>query len=147
MSSDVALRDGSTLQVRATRASDAKPLAAFLGALSEQALWFRFLGGVDPDRMARLLVERGVASEPGELHVRMPARLGPDARERFEERDRSAAVAAVRHVFEPASIAVVGASRDPGISAWPARARRRRARRARARRRAAGPAPGRRRCG
>ncbi|MFP5362990.1 MAG: GNAT family N-acetyltransferase [Thermoleophilia bacterium] len=51
-----------------------------------------------------------VTSEPGELHVRLPAQLGPGARERFEERDRTAAVAAVRHVLEPASIAVVGAS-------------------------------------
>ena len=199
MASDVALRDGSTLQVRATRASDAGALAAFLDSLSSQALWFRFLGGVDAERMARMLVDSGVGllatagaegeivahacyvpdapgraevafavaddwqgrgvatlmlvqlaeladaahittltamvhpsnhrmlhvfrdsgfplevtSEPGELHVAMPARLGPDARERFAERDRIAAVAAVSHVLAPASIAVVGASRNPG---------------------------------
>jgi len=54
-----------------------------------------------------------VASEPGELHVRMPARLGEEGRARFEERDDVAAVAAVRHVLEPDSIAVVGASQRP----------------------------------
>ena len=55
-----------------------------------------------------------VSSEPGELHVRLPSRLGPGARERFEERDRVAAVAAVRHVLEPTSVAVVGASARTG---------------------------------
>ncbi|MEA2154305.1 MAG: hypothetical protein QOE11_445 [Solirubrobacteraceae bacterium] len=51
-----------------------------------------------------------VTSEPGELHVRLPARLGRGARRRFEERDATAAIAAVRHVLEPTSVAVVGAS-------------------------------------
>jgi acetyl coenzyme A synthetase (ADP forming)-like protein len=55
-----------------------------------------------------------VTSEPGELHVRLPAKLGPAARERFRARDREAAVAAVRHVLEPASVAVVGASGRTG---------------------------------
>ena len=181
------------------RPADAEALTRFLEALSPQASWFRFLGGVDAGRAARRLVEHGIGllatagaqgeivahaccvpdapgqaevafavaeawegrgiatlllvelaeladaagiatltavvhpgnhrmlnvfrdsgfpleltSEPGELHVRMPARLGPDVVERFEARDRVAAVAAVRHVLEPASIAVVGASRDPG---------------------------------
>ncbi|MEA2195194.1 MAG: hypothetical protein QOG42_1628, partial [Solirubrobacteraceae bacterium] len=54
-----------------------------------------------------------VTSEPGELHVRMPARLDAAGRTRFEERDRVAAVAAVRHVLQPSSIAIVGASRRP----------------------------------
>ncbi|MGH2941630.1 MAG: GNAT family N-acetyltransferase [Solirubrobacteraceae bacterium] len=195
--SDIALRDGSTVHVRAVGPSDVEPLAAFLDGLSAQARWFRFLGGgVDAGRAARALVESGVgllatagpggaivahacyvpeaadraevafavgdawqgrgiatlllgqlaeladaagyatltatvhptnhrmlqvfrdsgfaievSSEPGELHVRMPSRLGPGAHERFEERDRVGAVAAVRHVLEPASVAVVGASR------------------------------------
>jgi len=198
MTSDVALRDGSPVHVRSVSPADAEPLAAFLEALSPDASWFRFLGGVDADRAAHRLVEHGigliatsgpqaeivahacyvpdtpdqaevafvvadawvgrgiatlllvelaeladragivtltalvhpdnhrmlqvfrdsgfpleVTSEPGELRVRMPARLGPDARERFAERDATAAVAAVRHVLEPASIAVIGASRDP----------------------------------
>jgi acyl-CoA synthetase (NDP forming)/GNAT superfamily N-acetyltransferase len=69
-------------------------------------------------RMLRVFRDSGfpteVTSEPGELHVRMPARLGPGARERFHEREAEAAVAAVRHVFEPASVAVVGASGRAG---------------------------------
>jgi len=195
MTSDVALRDGSTVHVRSAELSDVEPLAAFLDALSPQARWFRFLAAVDAGAAARVLLERGVgllattgpagaivahacyvpeatgraelafevadawqghgratlllaqlaevaeaagiatltatihpanhrmlhvfrdsgfaievSSEPGELHIRMPSGLGREARERFEERDAIAAVAAVRHVLEPASIAVVGAS-------------------------------------
>ena len=53
------------------------------------------------------------SSEPGSIVVRMPTSLSPEAVRRFEQRDRIAAVAAVRHVLEPTSIAVVGASRDP----------------------------------
>jgi acyl-CoA synthetase (NDP forming)/GNAT superfamily N-acetyltransferase len=200
MTSDVALRDGSTVHVRAAGAADLEALTAFLAALSPEARWLRFLGGgVDAGRAARALLEHGVgllatagpggeivahacyvaetpdraevafavggdwqglgiatlllvqlaeladadgiqtltamlhpsnhrmlrvfrdsgfpvevSSEPGELHVRMPARLGPDALGGFEERDAVAAVAAVRHVLEPASIAVVGASGRTG---------------------------------
>ncbi|MEA2148408.1 MAG: hypothetical protein QOD69_238, partial [Solirubrobacteraceae bacterium] len=199
MIADAALRDGSTMHVRSTGPADAEPLAAFLDALSPDARWLRFLGGVDSERIARTLVQDGVgllatagpegaiaahacympdgpasaevafavgdpwqghgigtlllvalaeladaagiatltatvhptnhhmlhvfrdsgfpievSSEPGELHVRLPSRLGPDARERFAERDRVAAVAAVRHVLEPASVAVVGASGRTG---------------------------------
>jgi acyl-CoA synthetase (NDP forming)/GNAT superfamily N-acetyltransferase len=198
--SDVALRDGSTVCVRAAGSSDVEALAAFLDGLSAQARWFRFLGGgVDAGRAARGLLERGVGllatagpddaivahacyvpeaadraevafavadawqghgiatlllgqlaeladaagiatltaivhptnhrmrrvfrdsgfaieltSEPGELHVELSSRLGLDAHERFEARDTVAAVAAVRHVLEPASVAVVGASHRHG---------------------------------
>ncbi|MEA2221798.1 MAG: hypothetical protein QOH83_174, partial [Solirubrobacteraceae bacterium] len=200
MTSDVALRDGSTVHVRPAGAADLDGLTTFLEGLSPDARWLRFLGGgVDAGRAARALLEHGVgllatagpggaivahacyvaetperaevafavgdewqglgiatlllvqlaeladaegiqtlvamlhpsnhrmlgvfrdsgfptavSSEPGELHVRMPARLGPGALERFEERDAVAAVAAVRHVLEPASIAVVGASGRTG---------------------------------
>lgn len=187
---DVALRDGSTLQVRSAAPADVEALAGFLAALSPDARWFRFLGGgVDAARAARGLIEHGVGlvatagregpivahasyvveaprqaevafavaddwqgrgiatlllvqlaeladgagietltamvhpsnhrmlrvfrdsgfpievtTQPGELHVRMPARLGAGARERFEARDAASAVAAVRHVLEPASV-------------------------------------------
>jgi acyl-CoA synthetase (NDP forming)/GNAT superfamily N-acetyltransferase len=198
VSTDIGLRDGSTVHVRSVGPADADALAAFLDALSSQATWYRFLGTVDAGRAARRLVEHGVGlvatagpqgeivahacyvpdapdeaevafavadawvgrgiatlllvelaeladlagiatltalvhpsnhrmlqvfrdsgfplevtSAPGELHARMPARLGPRAHERFEERDAIAAIAAVRHVLEPASIAVIGASHDP----------------------------------
>jgi acetyl coenzyme A synthetase (ADP forming)-like protein len=45
------------------------------------------------------------------LRVEFPVELSPAARARFEERDDLAAVAAVRHVLEPTSVAVIGASR------------------------------------
>lgn len=61
MTSDVALRDGSTVHVRAAGSPDVDSLAAFLDRLSSQARWFRFLsGGVDARRAAHALIERGV---------------------------------------------------------------------------------------
>jgi acyl-CoA synthetase (NDP forming)/RimJ/RimL family protein N-acetyltransferase len=55
-----------------------------------------------------------VHASPGELDLEMPTLLGPEAHAQFEERDRHAAVAAVRHFLEPASIALIGASTRPG---------------------------------
>ena len=69
-------------------------------------------------RMLRVFRDSGfpveVTARPAELHVRMPARLGAGARERFEARDATSAVAAVRHVLEPAAVAVIGASGRTG---------------------------------
>ena len=195
--SDVVLRDGSTVHLRATGPGDVEGVAAFLRGLSPEASWFRFLGsGPQVDRAARELVARGtglvavagpeeavvahasfipetrdraelavavadawqghgiatlllahlaqraeasgivtfvawvhptnrrmlrvfrdsgfpikVRSEPGMLEIELPSQLGQDAIDHFEERDRIGAVAAVRHVLEPSSIAVIGASR------------------------------------
>jgi acetyl coenzyme A synthetase (ADP forming)-like protein len=55
-----------------------------------------------------------VRAEPGVLRVEMPTSFSAAARERFEDRDRLAAEAAVRSVLAPASVALVGASRRPG---------------------------------
>jgi acetyl coenzyme A synthetase (ADP forming)-like protein len=55
-----------------------------------------------------------VRTSGGVLSVEMPASLDPRARERFEDRDRVAAVAAVSHVLRPASVAVIGASAKGG---------------------------------
>jgi acetate---CoA ligase (ADP-forming) len=55
-----------------------------------------------------------VRTEPGTMHVEFPAQLGPEAKARFEERDDLAAAAAVGHVLQPASVAVIGASRRTG---------------------------------
>jgi acetyl coenzyme A synthetase (ADP forming)-like protein len=195
--SDVVLRDGSTVHLRPTGPGDVEGVAEFLGGLSPDARWFRFLGsGLQVDRAARELVGRGtglvavagpedtviahasfipethdraelavavadawqghgigtlllahlaqlaeaggivtleawvhpanhrmlqvfrdsgfpikVRSEPGVLEIELPAQLGQAAIDNFEERDRIGAVAAVRHVLEPSSIAVIGASR------------------------------------
>ena len=61
---------------------------------------------VHPDnhRMLGVLRDSGFAmdvrAEPGLLEIELPAQLSAAARERFEERDRTAAVAAVRHVLD-----------------------------------------------
>ncbi len=47
------------------------------------------------------------------IEVEFPTELGEDARARFEDRDRVAAVAAVERVLRPRSVAVIGASRRP----------------------------------
>lgn len=48
------------------------------------------------------------------IRVELPTAFSPQATARFEDRDRLAAVAAVARVLEPASLAVVGASRQQG---------------------------------
>ena len=53
-------------------------------------------------------------SEPGEVHAEFPTALTPEALKFFEDRDRVAAVAAVRHLVAPRSLAVVGASHHRG---------------------------------
>ena len=85
----------------------------------------------------------------GEIELELPTSLSPEARRRFETRQRDAGVAAVAHVLRPASVAVIGASdrRGPRSCATCApgasrerctSSRRRRARRRRRRRRARG---------
>jgi acetyl coenzyme A synthetase (ADP forming)-like protein len=69
-------------------------------------------------RMLEVFRESGlqptISMGDGEIDVSMATWLGPDALERFDARDAEAAVAAVRHVLRPGSVAVVGASRRPG---------------------------------
>ena len=55
-----------------------------------------------------------VSSEPGAIHIEFPTSFGSDAVERFEERDRLAAAAAVRRFMQPRAVAVIGASRRRG---------------------------------
>ena len=47
------------------------------------------------------------------IEVEFPTELGEQGRQRFEDRDRVAAVAAVERVLRPRSVAVIGASRRP----------------------------------
>jgi acetate---CoA ligase (ADP-forming) len=67
-------------------------------------------------RMIRLFRDSGFAVEvrpnDGVLEVEFPTSLTPDARRRFDERERVAATAAVRSFLHPASVAVIGASRQ-----------------------------------
>ena len=69
-------------------------------------------------RMLEVLRESGFPiqsrSEPGEIHAELPTELTPEALKHFEDRDRIAAVAAVKHILAPRSVAVIGASRTRG---------------------------------
>src|SRR5579864_8307621 len=69
-------------------------------------------------RMLDVLRESGfpiqVRSEPGEIHAELPTELTDEALKHFDDRDRIAAVAAVKHILSPASVAVIGASRTRG---------------------------------
>ena len=92
-------------------------LLAHLAQLAQASGIVTFVAWVHPanDRMLRVFRDSGfpikVRSEPGVLLIELPSQLGQEAIDHFEERDRIGAVAAVRHVLEPSSIAVIGASR------------------------------------
>lgn len=67
-------------------------------------------------RMLEVFRESGfpfeLSAQPGSVHARSSVSLSAEAVRRFELRDHEAAVAAVRHLLAPASVALVGASRD-----------------------------------
>jgi acetyl coenzyme A synthetase (ADP forming)-like protein len=69
-------------------------------------------------RMVDVFRESGfpveVRSRPDALELELPTSLSEAAIERFQERERIAAVAAVRSFLEPSSVAVIGASRRRG---------------------------------
>ena len=69
-------------------------------------------------RMVEVFRESGfpveIHSEPGLIVVEFPTSLSPEAVERFEMREQTAAVAAMRSFFAPKSVAVIGASRRRG---------------------------------
>ncbi len=69
-------------------------------------------------RMIEVFRESGfpveVRSEPGLIRVELPTSLTAEARERFERREQSAAMAAMRSLLAPGSVAVIGASRKRG---------------------------------
>ena len=53
-------------------------------------------------------------SEPGTVAVEFPTEMTPDAVRHYLDREETAAAAAVAAVLSPASVAVIGASREPG---------------------------------
>ena len=69
-------------------------------------------------RMIEVFRESGFPIEtrsvPGSIHVELPTSFTPEAVERFEDRDRLAAAAAVRRFLQPQAVAVIGASRRRG---------------------------------
>ncbi len=54
-----------------------------------------------------------IRARPGYVEVELPTTSTEETAEQYEDRERIAAANAVRRVLEPASIAVIGASRDP----------------------------------
>jgi acetate---CoA ligase (ADP-forming) len=53
-------------------------------------------------------------SGSGEIRIEFPTSLSPEARRRFEDRDRLSARSAMQSFLRPHAVAVIGASRDPG---------------------------------
>jgi len=95
-------------------------LLAHLAAVAEAHGISTFTAQVLPmnHRMIEVFRESGfpveMRSMPDAIELEFPTSLSADAVARFEERERAAAVAAVRNVLEPRSVAVIGASRRPG---------------------------------
>ena len=95
-------------------------LMAQLAARAREQGIETFVAEVLPDnrRMLEVFRESGfpmqVRRAPDELRIELTTALTREALERYEDRERLAAAAAMRHFLEPASIAVVGASRKPG---------------------------------
>jgi acyl-CoA synthetase (NDP forming)/ribosomal protein S18 acetylase RimI-like enzyme len=94
-------------------------LLAELSAGADAAGIARFTTHTSTDNVAllRLLRHSGFPvrfrSRPGRVVVDHETRLPEPGRVRAERREDEAAAAAVRHVLRPASVAVIGASRDP----------------------------------
>ncbi|HUA47557.1 MAG TPA: GNAT family N-acetyltransferase [Solirubrobacteraceae bacterium] len=95
-------------------------LLAHLAEVAEQHGISTFVADVLPSnhRMIDVFRESGfpvtVRSAPDSLEIELPTSLSAAALERFEERERIGAVAAVRSFLEPQSVAVIGASRRRG---------------------------------
>jgi acetyl coenzyme A synthetase (ADP forming)-like protein len=95
-------------------------LLAHLAAVAEQHGITTFTAKVLPANHRMIDVFRA-SGFPVELRptcdaieIELPTSLSPDALARFEERDRTSAIAAVRRFLAPRSVAVVGASRRRG---------------------------------
>ena len=95
-------------------------LLAHLAEVAGEHGYATFVANVRPQnrRMIEMFGESGLATEivaePGVLRVEMPTSISAAARQRFDDRDRLAARAAVASVLEARSVALVGASRRPG---------------------------------
>lgn len=95
-------------------------LLAHLAEVATEHGYATFVADVLPQnhRMIEVFRDSGlptqVRAEPGVLRVEMPTSFSAAARERFEDRDRLAAQASVGTILEPASVALVGASRKAG---------------------------------
>jgi acyl-CoA synthetase (NDP forming)/GNAT superfamily N-acetyltransferase len=95
-------------------------LMAHLAAAAREQGISRFIAEVLPEnrRMLEVFQESGfpveIARTREGIGVELTTELSLETLQRFEERERTAASAAMGHFLEPASVAVVGASRRPG---------------------------------
>jgi acetyl coenzyme A synthetase (ADP forming)-like protein len=95
-------------------------LLAHLAEAAEEQAVSVFEAEVLPQnhRMIEVFRESGfgvrMRSQPDLVVVEIPTSLSPDAIVRFEERERSAAAAALDHFLRPRSVAVIGAGRKRG---------------------------------
>jgi acetate---CoA ligase (ADP-forming) len=95
-------------------------LLAHLAEVAEPLGITTFVAQVLPHnhRMIDVFRESGfpvkLRSVPEALEIELPTSLSPAALARFDERERIAAVAAVKSFLEPRSVAVIGASRRRG---------------------------------
>ena len=95
-------------------------LLAHLASIAQEHGITTFTAEVLPHnhRMIEVFRESGfpvdMHSAPDAIAIELPTSLSPEARERFEERERIAAIAAVSSFLEPKSVAVIGASRRRG---------------------------------
>jgi acetyl coenzyme A synthetase (ADP forming)-like protein len=91
-----------------------------LAAAAEQHGISVFIAGVTPanHRMIDVFRDSGfpvtVRARDGVVDIELPTALSAEARERFETREKRAAVAAVQSFLTPRSVAVIGASRQRG---------------------------------
>jgi acetate---CoA ligase (ADP-forming) len=95
-------------------------MLAHLASVAEQHGIHTFVAEVLPSnhRMIEVFRQSGfpveTRSTPDAIEIELPTALSPDAIARFEQRERTAAIAAVSRFLRPQSVAVVGASRRRG---------------------------------
>jgi acetate---CoA ligase (ADP-forming) len=95
-------------------------LLAHLAAVADAHGMTTFTAEVLPSnhRMIEVFRESGfpirMRATPDSIAIELPTSLSSEALAAFDERERIAAVAAVRHFLQPRSVAVIGASRRRG---------------------------------
>ncbi len=98
---------GTILLAHLAQVAEANGIAAFVAEVLPQN-----------HRMIEVFRESGfpveIESAASGIRLTLPTSLSPEAVARFEDRDRLAAEASVRHFLEPRSVAVIGASRRRG---------------------------------
>jgi acetate---CoA ligase (ADP-forming) len=113
----VALRDGSTVQVRPVRADDAAGLRELLAGMSENSRYLRFLSaGVNLDRAAR------TAAEPGDgaslvVTAGSPEEIVAHAMYLHESRDRAELAFEVADAWHGRGIATILLAHLAGVAA------------------------------